>query len=78
MERNAFQNLCLASYGTYLGLVNYNRLDLDVFLSQEIPYTFNSNKCCNFQHFNYPQVLFACWFLISSCLANWVGGVIDV
>ena len=60
MECNAFQNLCLTSYGTYLGLVNYNRVDLDVFLSQEVPYTFNSDKCCNFQHFNYPQELFAC------------------
>ena len=60
MQCNAFQNLCLTSYGTYFGLVNYNRVDLDVFLSQEVPYTFNSNKCCNFQHFNYPQELFAC------------------
>ena len=60
MECNAFQNLCLTSYGTYFGLVNYNRVDLDVFLSQEVPYTFNSNKCCNFQHFNYSQELFAC------------------
>ena len=61
MECNAFQSLCLTSYGTYLGLENHNRVDLDVFLSQEVPYTFNSNKCCNFQYFKYPQELFACF-----------------
>ena len=61
MECNAFQSLCLTSYGTYLGLENHNRVDLDVFLSQEVPYTFNSNKCCNFQFFKYPQELFACF-----------------
>ena len=61
MECNAFQSLCLTSYGTYLGLENHNCDDLDVFLSQEVPYTFNSDKCCNFQYFKYPQELFSCF-----------------
>ena len=61
MECNAFQSLCLTSYGTYLGLENHNRVDLNVFLSQEVSYTFNSDKCCNFQYFKYPQELFACY-----------------
>ena len=59
MECNAFQSLCLTSYGTYLGLENHNHVDLDVFLSQEVPYNFNSDKCCNFQYFKYPQEFFA-------------------
>ena len=61
MECNAFPSLCLTSYGTYLGLENHNRVDLDVFLSQEVPYTFNSDKCCNFQYFNCLLELFACF-----------------
>ena len=61
MERNAFQSLCLTSYGTYLGLENHNHVGLDVFLSQEVPCTFNSNKCCNFKYFKYPHELFACF-----------------
>ena len=64
MECNVFQSLCLTSYGTYRGLENHNRVDLDVFLSQEIPYTFDSDKCCNFQYFKYPQELLACFSLL--------------
>ena len=62
LECNAFQSLCLTSYGTYLGLESHNRVDLDVFLSQEVPYTFNSDKCCNCQYFKYPQEWFPCFF----------------
>ena len=61
MECNVFQSLPLTSHGTFLGLDNNNRIGLDVFLSKEVPYTFNNNKCCNFQYFSYPQELFACF-----------------
>ena len=61
MECNAFHSMVLTSHGTYLGLDNDHTVDLDVFLNQEIAYTFNSEHCCNFERLNYPQELFACF-----------------
>ena len=62
IEFNAFHSLCYCAYGTYLGLDNHHRVDLDVFLMnamQGIGYTINSGKCCFFQVFTYSQELFA-------------------
>ena len=74
MECNVFQSLSLTSHGTFLGLDNNNRIDLDVFLSKEVPYTFNNNKCCNFQYFSYPQELFACFSsIILRMVLNCIG-----
>ena len=62
MEGKTFQSLCLCPYGTYLGMNNYNRVDLDVFLMNDmrgIGYTIDNDDCCFFQVFTYPQELFA-------------------
>ena len=62
MECYAFQSLCLCAYGTYSGMQNLNRVDLDVFLMNAmrwIGYTIHTDDCCHFQVFTYPQELFA-------------------
>ena len=62
-ECNAFLNLCLCVYGTYLNMNNSHRIDLDVFLLNAernlVHYTGDNGNCCFFQFFDYPQELLA-------------------
>ena len=62
-ECNAFSNLCVYLFESYLDIKTSGRLDLDVFLLNASDnlrcYTKNNGKCCHFQSFEFARDLFA-------------------
>ena len=65
MERNAFLNLPMCAYGSYLDLKSCHYLELDVFLidaeTRVSGYTELTKNCSFFQVFKCPQELFFCF-----------------
>ena len=62
-ECNAFSNLRVCLFESYLDINTSDRLDLDIFLLNASDnlrcYTKNNGKCCHFQIFEFARDLFA-------------------
>ena len=63
LDCNAFSDLAVCAYGTYLHMNNIHHVNLDVFLLNNegnlINYTEHNENCQFFQKFDFPQQLLA-------------------